>query len=187
MSGAADLRWFAVLTKPRAERLAEGELLRQGYRTLYLHYPATVSHARRRIGVLKPYFPRYVFVGLSAGQAFAPVVSTPGVSEVVSSTDGPLPIPADVIAELASRGDDKGKLKPEVLERAKARPRFAKGDVVRIGAGSLEGLLVTVALDEGERVRVWLGAFGGEVDALVSPTLIEPASPERWTMEPPRS
>lgn len=72
--------WFVVHTKPRAELVAQENLLRQNYQ---VRLPMVRKVVRRKSG-LEPLFPRYLFVRPShAGQSLSPVRSTMGVSTLV--------------------------------------------------------------------------------------------------------
>jgi transcriptional antiterminator RfaH len=158
----ATARWFAVHTNARAEWMAHCRLREQGYDSLYLHFLGIVRHARRQIAVLKPYFPRYLFVGIGPGQSFGPVNRTIGVASIVQSGDEPLEIPEPVIADLRSRGNAAGLIGPEEVGK---RALLKCGSQVRIVQGPLEGFLATVALDDGAQIKVWLSLFGRHTTA----------------------
>lgn len=98
------------MTKARAEWGVHKELRRQGYATLYLHYQGKVKHARRVIAVLKPFFPRYLFVGLEDGQSLYDIAETRGVVAVLSNADGPLEVPSREIERLARGADADGRV-----------------------------------------------------------------------------
>lgn len=168
--------WHAVQTQPRAEWTVHRGLAELGYETLHLHFPDTVRHGRRVIAVLKPHFPRYVFVGVGEGQGLYAVSKMMGVTALVCAGQRPLVVPADVIEELRQRGDATGRMGGPVAEK---RRRLQAGEVVRLTAGPFEGFFATVAIDEGVRLRVWLKMFGREAEAVVAPLDVEPASPER--------
>src|SRR3546814_20467106 len=55
-------RWFVVYTHPGAERMAEGQLGRQGFTTYLPRRMKERRHARRCERVTAPLFPRYLFV-----------------------------------------------------------------------------------------------------------------------------
>jgi transcriptional antiterminator RfaH len=173
--------WYVAHTNARAEWMAHKELRRKGFDTLYLHYRSTIKHARKVIGVLKPYFPRYVFVKVDGGQAFGHVNRAAGVATVINGPGGPLEIPPDVIDELASRANAAGLVD---VPDPKHRERMLAGRMVRIMGGPLEGLIAQVALDEGERVRVWLEMFGGNVEAVLDPTGLNLLAPEWTSIDP---
>ena len=165
-----EIAWYAVHTNARAEWLAHRELRRQGYDTLYLHYRGTVSHARRKIGVLKPYFPRYLFVGVKPGQSVGTINNSAGVSTVVYFGDQPLVIPPEVIAELRTRGDQNGAID---VPPEKVRKRLESGTEVRLAAGPFAGFVATVALDRGKSIMVWLSLFDRRISATFGPEDIE--------------
>lgn len=167
-----NLRWFAVHTNARAEWMAHQELRRQGFDTLYLHYNATVSHANRKIGVIRPYFPRYLFVGLEPGQSIGRVNKTHGVSTVVYFGEEALAVPQQVVDDLRARGDANGTV--EVPERMRMTP----GTGVRLLAGPFAGFVATVALDRGKSVMVWLRGFDRTLSAAFGPEDVEPLNPD---------
>ena len=144
-------------------------LERDGLDTLYLHYRDTVRHARHVIAVLKPYFPRYLFVGAPAGRLYG-VNQTIGVSTVLYNGDEPLEIPFEVIKELRSRGDDNGC----VTMSKKQRERWREGQRVRIVAGPLAGFFGQVELDKGNAVTVWVEMFKKRVKSTVDPRMLSP-------------
>lgn len=158
--------WYVVHTGARAELQANNYLRAQGYDTLYLHFPATVKHANRKIGVIKPYFPRYLFVGVYPGQSIGVVNKTPGVSTVVYFGDEPMSVPDAVMAEMRSIGDANGKIAPKEPEE---RERLRKSREVRIMGGAFEGFLATVEKDAGDAVRVWVSIFGRPTAVTVAP------------------
>ena len=170
----AGRRWFAVYTNARQEWLASRLLQHEGYETLYLHYRDTVNHARATVEVRKPYFPRYLFVGVEGGQSIGDVNRTMGVSEVVRFGEGPLEIPSAVIEELRSRGDEDGMVNLPTVEKRR-RKLLESGEVVRVHYGSFAGLMGVVALDMGREVRIWLEMFKGRVSVDFLPDHISPA------------
>lgn len=80
MNGAMDSGtklWYLVYTKPNAEKLAENNLVRQGY-TVYL---PMIRNRRRSRGRFKAFivsmFPRYLFIQLDQNiDNWGPVRST---------------------------------------------------------------------------------------------------------------
>lgn len=81
------MHWYLVHTKPRQEKCALDNLLRQGFQC----YLPTLPSEKLRQGVLtvtdEPLFPRYLFIRLGQGYSapsWAPIRSTKGVSRLVS-------------------------------------------------------------------------------------------------------
>ena len=167
------MTWYAVMTNARAELLAAAELCRQGYEVLYLHYPGTVSHARRVSRVLRPYFPRYLFARVEATQSVYGVNHTQGVSTVVYAGDEPVEVPEKVIEELRTRGDENGlvKMTPDEEE---VRKRYETGAQVEILTGPFAGFLGVVELDKGKEVCIFLETFKRRVRFGLMPEQVSP-------------
>ena len=164
-------RWYVVHTRARAEARALANLERQGFPAWLPLYRKHRRHAGRSEQVLRPLFPRYLFVGLDlAGEHWRPVLSTYGVAGLVNGTDGPRPLPEATIAGLRARADADGHF---TLARASG---LKPGDRVRIDAGpmrDLEGLLEVEG--DTERVVVLLRLLGRAVRVSVPADHIERA------------
>ncbi len=167
--------WYAVHTNARKEGLANKLLKHQGFETLYLHYSGVVKHARKVRKVEKPYFPRYIFAGVSNGLSVYNINKTIGVSTVVYLGDNPLEIPGSVIEELQARGNKIGLVQFMPVESIEQRGRYRQGQRVAILEGPLAGFLATVSLDTGQQVTVWLEMFKGQVKAAFKPEALSPA------------
>ena len=166
--------WFVCHTKPRQEWLANDLLRHQGYETLFLHYTDTSRHARRTVDVIRSYFPRYLFVGLTNGLTIYDVNHTIGVSTVLYMSGEALEVPSNVIEELRARGNKEGlcKLTPE---QKAIRRRYHKGERIKISAGPLTGFLGAVELDNGRAIKVWLEMFRGKAPVWVEPEQVSPS------------
>ena len=90
-------RWFVVSTHPQAERRAVQHLAQQGYAIFLPLYAA-----RRRDRVIRtmfhtvelPLFPRYAFVRFDAQRdPWRPILSTPGVYDLLRRRDTGMPEP----------------------------------------------------------------------------------------------
>lgn len=131
--------WYVAYTKPRAELLAQENLLRQDYR---VQFPMVRRVVRRKIS-LEPLFPRYIFFQLTyPEQAITPVRSTVGVSSIVRFG-----------VELAVLSDEKCSA---IMAFAQAQQR-----------GGLDELLQTEGVQVGQHVMIRSGAFAG-LEGLVS-------------------
>jgi transcriptional antiterminator RfaH len=167
----AETVWYAVHTRPRAERTALQNLLRQGYSAYLPCYRTAVSHARRRQSVLRPLFPRYLFAGLDrAKMRWRPILSTFGVSGVVRAGDEPVPVADAIMASLRER-EAAG-----VFDCIATRHALRVGELVRITAGAFEDLVGRLLeLDDQDRVVVLLEVLGREVRTRLGATAIEAA------------
>lgn len=158
----SDKRWYVVVTQPNNEGRAEEHLLRQGFSVYLPRYRRTRRHARKTETVLRPLFPRYLFVGLDlARDRWRSVQSTFGVQGLVTVGDRPSAVPDAVIEAILQRQDDDGL----ILMGAPALP---KGTKVRILDGIFEDAVGLFERAAGEqRVAVLLQLLGREVMALL--------------------
>ena len=168
---AADIVWYAVHTRPHAERTALQNLLQQGYSAYLPCYRAMVSHARRRQSVLRPLFPRYLFAGLDrAKMGWRPILSTFGVSGVVRAGDEPVSVAGEIVANLRER-EAAG-----LFDRIATRRALRVGELVRVTAGAFEDLVGRLLeLDDQNRVVVLLEVLGREVRTRLGAAAVEAA------------
>src|SRR3546814_18322512 len=97
-------RWFVVYTHPGAERMAEGQLGRQGFTTYLPRRMKERRHARRCERVTTPLFPRYLFVELDLGaQRWRAVNGTFGVSYLVAMRSEERPVGKECVRPYRSR------------------------------------------------------------------------------------
>ena len=162
-------QWYVVHCRVGSEQRAETNLVRQEYEVWLPMYHKTRRHARRVERVLRPLFPRYLFVHIDLdSQPWRPILSTFGVHTIVSDADGPLAIGDDIVAGLIARAGDDGIF--DIARRA-----MTPGDQVRIQGGpmaDLEGVF-QAELDS-DRVLILLKLMGREVRVSVEGGDVEP-------------
>jgi transcriptional antiterminator RfaH len=162
-------QWYVVHCRANSERRAETNLERQNYKVWLPLYRKTRRHARKVETVLRPLFPRYLFVRLDiASEPWRPILSTFGVHNLVSGAEGPAPIGDDIVAALQARAGEDG-----VFEVA--RSAIKPGDQVRVQSGpmaDLEGIF-QAELDS-DRVLILLKLMGREVRVSVASGDVEP-------------
>ncbi len=168
---AATTPWYAVYTRPQAERTALENLLRQGYRTYLPCYRTVVSHARQRRSVLRPLFPRYLFVGITgASMRWRPILSTLGVTGIVRAGDDPVPVSPEIVATLREH-EAAGE-----FDRLATRRPLRPGALVRVTTGAFEELVgQLLELRDQERVVVLLELLGRKVRTQLYAATIEAA------------
>ncbi len=151
-------RWYVVHTHPHAEERALRHLERQRYDTWLPLYRKRRRHAGRQETVLRPLFPRYLFVHVDLTvERWRPILSTVGVHRIVGGPAGPQPIRGDVIAGLKERASPDGYFDL-------ADPSLKSGDRVRILVGPLADLEGIFQADsDAERVSILLRLMGREV------------------------
>lgn len=156
--------WYVVQTKSRHERIAEENLLRQGYRC-YLPRIKIIKFTRNRETIqLDPLFPGYVFFRPAhIEHSIAPVRSTLGVLKIVRF------------------GEEFAVMRPETLESIKqfeVQQHAAQyeeltpikpGVVVRVANGPLAGLEGLVSSISEKRVVVLFQLLGQDTQVRLSP------------------
>ncbi len=153
-SHAIGIRWYAVWTRSRFEKMAANTLESRGID----HYlPLQVELRQwsdRKQSVEVPLFPSYIFVHVDAlSKDKLEVLKTPGVVGFVGSATGPLPIPDHEIESV----------RKAVLCGANSAPRalLKEGERVRVVRGALAGI-------EGNLLR-----FGSKSQLVISIEMIQ--------------
>lgn len=156
-------RWYVVHTQPHHEVRADVNLRRQGFATYLPRYQRTRRHARRTETVVRPLFPRYLFVAIDLTRdRWRAIHSTFGVSHLVQAGDEPLSVPSGIVEEIRAREDGEG------LVRLGLPPGVGPGSPVRLIDGIFQdakGVLERVA--DNRRVAVLLELLGREVRVFV--------------------
>lgn len=160
--------WYVVHTQPNGEARADLNLRRQGFSTYLPRYARGRRHARRHDVVVRPLFPRYLFVALDpARDRWRSIHSTFGVSSLVAAGEDPVPVPDGVVDEIRARETDEGFVRLGLP--AGVRP----GSPVRLIDGvfaEATGVLERVA--DANRVAILLQLLGREVRVFVSPACL---------------
>lgn len=123
--------WYALQVKPRFEKCVTGQLSVKGYETFLPSYVAKRKWSDRVKSLSLPLFPGYVFCRFDV-HARLPILVTPGVMSVVGV--GKTPAPIEEAEVMAIR---------QVIDSglpAQRWPYLNYGELVRVEAGSLEGL-----------------------------------------------
>lgn len=151
------MSWFLLRTKTGSETLAQGELAKQNYHSYLPQYSQRVRRNGRRMRVVLPLFPRYLFLQLMVGQqCLSPVRSTKGVVSIVRFGDEYAQVPEFVILALTRRADPHGY-------HQRAEQMLKPSDRVRVSEGPFaqwEGIFLE---ESGEnRVRILLNLLGND-------------------------
>ncbi len=148
-------RWYVAYTKPQAEEMVAGLLVRRG---VEVFLPRVRRLHRRRGEVLVPFFPCYLFVRLDWEEAGAQTVRwTPGLRRLISfDGERPAPLSDETVEEIRRRLDALNAAGGLV-------PRYVPGQWVRIVEGPLKGVEgIFQAYTAEDRVRVLLELLGRE-------------------------
>jgi transcriptional antiterminator RfaH len=155
--------WIVAHCHANAETRAEVHLERQGFDVYLPKYKKTRRHARRVDTVIRPLFPRYLFIGFDEqSTSWRPIRSTVGVSHLITAGERPLVAPSWVIDQLRQREDDSG------FVTGADENGFTKGDRVDITSGPFfEHQAVFDGLSDQQRVTVLLDIMGRQVRARI--------------------
>ena len=157
------IRWYAAYTQPQAETRAAQELRQQGFDAFLPLCRRLRRHARRTETVLRPLFPRYLFLAMDVErQRWRSVNGTRGVAQLVRQGDRPAPIPSGIIEALRARADACGAVPLDSLAL------FERGQVVTVTVGPFAGHTGRYeALTADERVVILVELLGRSVEVTV--------------------
>ena len=164
-------RWYVAYTQPTAELRAAGHLKRQGF-DVYLPLCRQIRrHARREETVLRPLFPRYVFVALDLeADRWRSINGTVGVSNLVCHGERPAALPDGVVEGLRISEIDEGVVPLSRLVL------FDPGARLRVLDGAFTGQTGTYqGMTEAERVVLLFNLIGREVRVTVPIHAVEAA------------
>jgi transcriptional antiterminator RfaH len=163
--------WYVVHTQVNAEPKAAENLLRQGYQVYLPLGRRNRVHARRREVVLRPLFPRYLFVGFDKERSrWRTIFSTIGVATLICQGEMPLQVPKGIVEEIqASERDGQ-------FDDAGIVARLKPGAPVLITRGPFSDLTGQLqSLVSGDRVRVLLQLLGRQVPTVLDLEQVAPA------------
>jgi transcription elongation factor/antiterminator RfaH len=163
-------RWYVVHTQPHAEERAILNLKRQGFHIYCPRIRKTVRHARKKVSVLAPLFPNYLFVRLNVERdGWRCINGTRGVLRLVAQGDVPHPVPAGVVESLHARIGADSSIQCE--------SRFRIGEKVRIDDGPFSDFVGTLEHhDAAGRVRVLLELLGRSIFVALHGDALSPAT-----------
>ena len=156
-------QWFAIRIKPHKEFVALNNYKNQGFFGYLPTVLKKVRHARKIQEVVRPFFPGYLFLHLSAEEQNWPAISgTIGSLCPVKFGDLYPVVPNEIIDELKTRENKDGYISFAEASGLK------KGQSVIITSGELEGLRGLFMLPKGsDRALVLLDMLQRKVNATV--------------------
>ncbi len=163
--------WYLVYSKLHQERVALENLTRQGYASYVPMMRNRRRRRERRVSVIEPMFPRYLFVRLSDTlDDWGPIRSTRGVMRLVRFGTAAAVVPDTLIETLREReGDDGVQVLPE--------HEFKPGERVRICEGAMQGYEAIFSARSGkQRVLLLLEIAGKTARVMLDADGIEPVS-----------
>src|SRR5262245_52084122 len=124
--------WAVVATEPRLESIAVAELLRSDYQVFYPKIVKRIRKDGRRVEIVLPLFPGYLFVWLE--KYFESIFGTRGVRGLLMSAMGNVAtVREEAMKNLKSRCNSNGIYREEI------KPKFLPGQKVLVSWGLLAG------------------------------------------------
>lgn len=162
-------RWHLVHCKPRQEDKAQINLERQAYQTYLPKLCHTSQPGGKRLQIIEPLFPRYLFIQLdNVNDNWAPIRSTVGVTSLVRFGETPAVVPDEIIAYLRGRENDYGL-------HFLVTPPIEPGSKVRIVKGPMQGYeAIFLAKSGRDRVAILLNILGEQTRVETREDYIEP-------------
>ena len=163
--------WYLIYAKPRQEKTAVDNLLRQAYEVYFPQIQVTRNRNSVRKVTIEPLFPRYLFIRLDAHtDNWAPIRSTLGVTALVRFGAEPARVPDAFVDYLKSRQNAEGL-------HEWAQPALQIGSRARVVSGPLAGYEgILIAKSGHERVVILMDMVHGQLRANLSPSQVEPAN-----------
>ena len=126
--------WYLVQVKPNGYRMAERNLVRQGFTCFQPLLRKTERRGTHFKPVSRPLFPGYLFVAFDPARApWRKINSTAGVARLMSLGSVPQEVPRGLVAELRARLDAGGHV--TLVDNLDV------GDRVEIQSGPFAGFL----------------------------------------------
>jgi transcriptional antiterminator RfaH len=171
MIRANEALWYAVHTHPRAEFKALSHLLRQDYQIYLPRYVKKIRHARKIEQVIRPFFPRYLFVNLNlATKGWRAIRSTVGVNNIVCFGEQPAPLPGGIIHALRRQESADG-----FIQFAHKNPLKPGDPVVVLSGPFARQLGLCSGVSDNERVQILLDLLGRKVRVLLDADVVAAA------------
>jgi transcriptional antiterminator RfaH len=162
--------WFVIQTKPGGEHRVETHLVNQKVETFLPLLEIHQYSNGKMIQKIKPLFPNYLFAKLDLEQHYYKVKWTRGVSKILGTGSGPVPISEKAVQTIRERIGKNNLVKVE--------EELTEGDVVQITSGSfkdLRGIFHRKMSDRG-RVRILLNLIGVDIPVQISQWQIKKAA-----------
>lgn len=128
---SASLEWFALAVKPRFDKAVGRALDAKGYETFVPLYKKSHKYGSRSKDAHLPLFPGYVCCRFDM-QKRLPILTTPGVMQILGAGSRPLPLSDVEIQSLQTALLTQCRIQPF--------PYLNAGQKVRITSGTLAGV-----------------------------------------------
>lgn len=139
--------WYLIQFKPNCHHIAQKNLKRQNFQTFLPIEKKTQFRYGKKTILNTPLFLNYMFVYIPFEKNWATVSSTYGVSQIVSFSGIPRPIPTSLMTELIKRCDKSGILMPP--------KELQQGDKIRVINSPFTEFITTIDQIDSQK-RIWI-------------------------------
>lgn len=157
------MTWYAVQHKPAQGDRALAHLQNQDIPCFYPKVPVEKVKAGKRVKVLEPLFPGYLFINITqTDPRWAKLRSTRGVLRVVSFANKPAPIGDDVIDHIRDglhRVAEQGGIKPGQAVELDEGPFKGMSAVFQSYDGEERAIVLINFMQKQQQVKVPVSAF----------------------------
>jgi transcriptional antiterminator NusG len=158
-------QWYAMRVKTNYEHIVEKALQYKQLSPLYLTYQEISKRKDRKKVLTKAFFPGYMFIKTELdAHLHVEILKSIGVTSVLQSSQGPIPIPEQQIQNILKLKDYEGII---------VTPQFATGCLVKVVDGPLTGLIGRINEIDDKLIQVSIASLPGSVRVHVSPELLE--------------
>ena len=167
---SSDLRWYCLVVAPQHDMAAQRILRDKGFHSfvpLDYRYRKVSKFSKKKMRVVTPAMPGYMFIGMERGREDWPTVmdinvvaGVIGVRGCPVSVDG-----AEVLAFLVG-GADKWSV-PKEHRFMQSNKEYDVGDDVKIAIGPWSGQIVTVREIDRTKAKISLEVFGAAHDIVL--------------------
>jgi transcriptional antiterminator RfaH len=148
-------RWYLAYTKPREERVAEVNLLQQGFEAYLPLYKKFKKTEQGPVALYEPMFPRYIlFRPGKPEQSISVVRSTKGIATIVRFGFEPAMLQDDLVQRIRQLEQDRNHATLQELSNLKP------GQTVRLKHTALSGVEGLIQSVSSKRVAVLLEILG---------------------------
>ena len=150
------MSWCVIYTNQGQEFLAISELKKQNFSIYIPLMTKVVRHARKIKEIVKPFFPRYIFINLNILEdAWKKINYTKGVTKILTSEELPISIANEIIGELKKLEDSEGYI------NYNSPDFYNQGDKIEILEGPFKGKAGYYdAVSDNQKAKILLDFMG---------------------------
>ena len=162
--------WYVIQTKTGDEHRVEVHLLNQGIENFLPLLQTYQCCKRKMVHRINPFFPSYLFARLDIKVDYYHVKWTRGVSKILGTGEGPVPVSEKVIQSIRERAGTGNLIRLE--------EEWKEGDLVQITSGPLKDLvgIFHEKMSDRGRVRILLSLIGVDIPVQISQWQIKKAA-----------